>query len=1340
MNRQNRPDTDERGRRRTLAPTSLAQYLALDSCDRFLRFYLYKGETAALVNRMAKVGLHQRRALQPFGPLLANLGDRVEADVLESLRAQGYATLDLATEGPEATVSAILAAGPTPVYIYQAHVSGMLGKWPFEGRADFIRVRRDEWERLEILVGDVKATRKDKVRHRLQVTAYVRLIQYMLEQAGAPEAHHTVYLGTVIRRDADGTLQDPAQAPLFDLSPYYDALNRLASAPDSALARVDQASFEDLHYYINQKCDGCLFNPICMVESAERQDIALVPFLESADKRALTESGVRSVADLAGLKNLPVPPEKKQDAEEGVKVVINRNLTTAPGKEELVSALAERWPVGPKLDRLIQRAARMLNRFQPEAGVRSYSYFFDADRSVLPDESLYPDLVKIFLDVQTDYLEDRVYLAGALVVGPKGRENIVRMTPGVPDVAGEREMLVDWVSAILLAVVKLSESPEASPVHLYLYNRHDQKALLEALRRHLDVLAALPALYELLTETPALTQSAVSFVYDEVKEQRNLASTGFTLQAVATQLGFKWNDGEVLYYRLFEQGMFDYLLKRASDDRYIESAARFYSTIPLEYAYAAWGLLRAEDFKPEQRQLVQPYLHITADHLSRFQAKRLEALAYIESSFRRKNSFIKKEPLNLLALGANAFQAPPFRRVLEEFLYIEHYANLQEHLQLFSQPITKRVQQGRALLLRCTGLEETIKRGKPALLAHFEADFSNTGLEPAAALQLNKLKPGDFVVLNTLESDSQAWEIVRGRIGVIREQQGLNIALDLLDMSFGKNTFQAVAFRYYHNSRLVPEVGELYTLDEMVDDLNGDKLLDACRNADFNPFYHLMALPEYLPEQNHRPVENEAYRARLAEFAALVEELEGANAPTLCQQSVIAGHSDEKIFLVQGPPGTGKSHTLGWAILARMYAARASGGAPLRVAISCQTHTAVNIVLQSVAGKLARLKDTFAWPVLAGLQLYKAGDETAENSLAGIESLDAWEQRYALNQIFNAPLVAIGATPGGLYKLLKQYTYAARSKEALWNTRPFDLVVLDEASQMNIPQALLASSWLREDGQLIVVGDHRQMAPILSHGWEAEDRMSAVTTQPYRSVFQFLLDHQFPRVALDESFRLHQVQAEFLQQNIYSLDGIHFHSRRRHLLPGHIASQDSAYLRAVMDPAYPVVVIQHNEQGSQQANLTEANLIAPLVETCIRRLGLDGAEGIGVVVPHRAQKALLRELFPALAEADAVDTVERFQGDEREVIIVSATASDPDYVLAEAEFLLNPNRLNVALSRPRRKLIVVASSVVFNFLSADLEIFDQAVLWKRLLSDCAREMLWNGPYAGTEVKVFGKPA
>jgi superfamily I DNA and/or RNA helicase len=145
-----------------------------------------------------------------------------------------------------------------------------------------------------------------------------------------------------------------------------------------------------------------------------------------------------------------------------------------------------------------------------------------------------------------------------------------------------------------------------------------------------------------------------------------------------------------------------------------------------------------------------------------------------------------------------------------------------------------------------------------------------------------------------------------------------------------------------------------------------------------------------------------------------------------------------------------------------------------------------------------------------------------------------------------------------------------------------------------------------------------------------------------------------------------------------------------------------------------------------------------LIDACVKHLSLDGRNGIGVVVPHRAQKALLRAEFPNLAEVNSIDTVERFQGDERDVIIVSATASDPDYVRNEADFLLNLNRLNVAISRPRKKLIVLASRSVVDLLTSDLEIFEQSAIWKRLFHHYTPDILIQSTMNGFKVSVRGR--
>ena len=136
-------------------------------------------------------------------------------------------------------------------------------------------------------------------------------------------------------------------------------------------------------------------------------------------------------------------------------------------------------------------------------------------------------------------------------------------------------------------------------------------------------------------------------------------------------------------------------------------------------------------------------------------------------------------------------------------------------------------------------------------------------------------------------------------------------------------------------------------------------------------------------------------------------------------------------------------------------------------------------------------------------------------------------------------------------------------------------------------------------------------------------------------------------------------------------------------------------------------------------------------------------------MPHRAQRAALQAASPHLTVKDeetglirlsAVDTVERFQGDERLVIVVSATESDRDYLLASSKFLLDPRRLTVALSRAKRKMILIASRSIFSLFSPDEEVFANAQLWKNLLRHTCGTRLWEGRQDAHRVEVWGAPA
>ncbi len=326
-------------------------------------------------------------------------------------------------------------------------------------------------------------------------------------------------------------------------------------------------------------------------------------------------------------------------------------------------------------------------------------------------------------------------------------------------------------------------------------------------------------------------------------------------------------------------------------------------------------------------------------------------------------------------------------------------------------------------------------------------------------------------------------------------------------------------------------------------------------------------------------------------------------------------------------------------------------------------------------------------------------------------------------RLMREPLLVVGGTPGGLYNLLKRG--ASKGKAIDWTEKYFDLVIVDEASQMGIAEGLLAVSALREDGQFIAIGDHRQLPPILAHAWDEDSRRELEHIRPHLSIFEFLKELNFPSAALDESFRIPAEVANFLRRHVYEADGVNFHSNNLKRLDNTSAIEAlPEWVRAALASEHPLVLIEHSETGSQQANEFEADLVCELVSAAVPHCGLDVSEGIGVVVPHRAQKYLLRERLPDFAPA--IDTVERFQGGERDLIIVSATVSDREYAAAESDFLLEPRRFTVAISRPKRKVIVIASRAVFDIVPTDLDAYERGSLWKHLRHESDSHLVWQG--------------
>jgi len=358
----------------------------------------------------------------------------------------------------------------------------------------------------------------------------------------------------------------------------------------------------------------------------------------------------------------------------------------------------------------------------------------------------------------------------------------------------------------------------------------------------------------------------------------------------------------------------------------------------------------------------------------------------------------------------------------------------------------------------------------------------------------------------------------------------------------------------------------------------------------------------------------------------LGEEMEPA------KRDLIGRSGDAPLLLVQGPPGTGKTTATALAIFTRVQGAL-TAGLPCRVLLSCKTHAATDILL----GKVLELQDRL-WavrdrhpalfarhfkPSLLTLPLLRLAPPT--DPLPGIVPLVKENNKRRGRRPCNWDEVqghrccVVAGTPGGVYQMVK-----GRWANDLFGKGLCDLLVLDEASQLSLPEALLSGLPLRRSGQVIVVGDPRQMPPIVAHDWEEEPRRACQEFSAFRSLYAFLSSQNVPEIKFERSFRVHRDMAEFLRREVYQKDGIAYHSTNASRLE--VSTHDDPFLAAVLDPTQPLVVVEHDETASQTRNPFEQKLMSPIIAALTDPFGgrLDAQHGLGVVVPHTAGRATLR--------------------------------------------------------------------------------------------------------------------
>lgn len=357
---------------------------------------------------------------------------------------------------------------------------------------------------------------------------------------------------------------------------------------------------------------------------------------------------------------------------------------------------------------------------------------------------------------------------------------------------------------------------------------------------------------------------------------------------------------------------------------------------------------------------------------------------------------------------------------------------------------------------------------------------------------------------------------------------------------------------------------------------------------------------------------------------------------------------DRSHMLVQGPPGAGKTYLSAYAIVDLMAQGR-------RVGVASNSHKAINNLLTEIVRQALERGVTFR-----GVK--KCSDEEHRCNAAMITDVFKNEEVGAFRYDLIAGTAWLFARP--------EFDQA------------FDYLFIDEAGQVSLANVVAMGVSARN---LVLVGDQMQLAQPIQGDHPGESGLSVLeyvlgdraTVPPDRGVF------------LAETRRMHPDVCRFISEAVYE----------GRLHPEASNATQRLVLGAGADPvlrASGVRFVPVLHEDCSQKSEEEGTRIGEIYRSLLQQSWIDRDRAkrpmsdadILVVSPYNVQVNHLKSILPAGAR---VGTVDKFQGQEAPVVLVSMATSSADDMPRNMEFLYSRNRLNVAISRARALAVVVAN-------------------------------------------------
>ena len=302
-------------------------------------------------------------------------------------------------------------------------------------------------------------------------------------------------------------------------------------------------------------------------------------------------------------------------------------------------------------------------------------------------------------------------------------------------------------------------------------------------------------------------------------------------------------------------------------------------------------------------------------------------------------------------------------------------------------------------------------------------------------------------------------------------------------------------------------------------------------------------------------------------------------------------------------------------------------------------------------------------------------------------------------------------------------TSTMNSNAALFNIKHFDLAIIDEASQILEPNIIglltVRHAEKRAIDRFILIGDHKQLPAVV----QQQDTLETEETNNSLKDIHLLscANSLFERLILTERAagrtdfigtlhkqgRMHPDIADFANRKFYAreqLECVPLAHQLEQTLNYNKASEDETddvlkAHRMIFIPSKPCRQLNISEK----VNTEEARIITDLLRRLYRQLGknFDPQKSVGVIVPYRNQIAMIRKEIEKLGipelEEISIDTVERYQGSQRDIILYSFTIQSRyqlDFLTANTFYEDGhpiDRKLNVAITRARKQLILTGN-------------------------------------------------